>query len=153
MITVILISPKDEFNVAQSLRNLAELAGDEPAKLVVVNRRYVPATGEKGDRKPRPFRMKAYDHVQVEYHESIPNWAYLDSGRTVVVECLDWATSLPTFKHPKNPIYIFGPEDGNIPKWIIEKTKKYVKVETLECLNLAMAVGIVIYDKKINRQA
>jgi tRNA(Leu) C34 or U34 (ribose-2'-O)-methylase TrmL len=141
--TILLISPKFEMNVANVLRSLSVMGGGE---IIVCNRRYTPATGEKGDRIPRPMRMKAYDNVRVTYNENL----VLPPGNLVVVEKLDWATPLPLFDHPENAIYIFGPEDGSVPKWIVQKAKKHTIIPyDSGCSNLATSVGIVLYDKLV----
>jgi tRNA(Leu) C34 or U34 (ribose-2'-O)-methylase TrmL len=142
MTEVVLISPKFEVNVANARRACACFGVQ---KLVVVNRRYIPATGEKGDRKPRPLRMKAYGSVQVDYSDMFSPPA--DRSRLVVVERLDWATPLKTFAHPEDATYIFGPEDGNVPQWIRGAAKHIVFVPTLECLNLATTVALVLYKR------
>lgn len=140
MTTIMLISPKHEVNVANTKRAAAAFGADT---VVVVGRRYTPTTGLKGDRKPRPLRMKCYDHVKMIYVDTFPEV----DGNLVIVEKLEWATPLNKFIHPPNPVYIFGPEDGSVPRWIREKSKLITFIPTTECLNLASAVNVVLYDR------
>jgi tRNA(Leu) C34 or U34 (ribose-2'-O)-methylase TrmL len=58
-----------------------------------------------------------------------------------------WATPLKDFAHPENATYIFGPEDGNVPRWIREAAKRFIRIPTRECLNLATTVALVLYDR------
>ena len=142
-ITIVLLNPKYEINVANTKRAAAAFGADA---VLVIGKRYKPATGEKGDRKPRPLRMKVYDHIEIRDLETLPS-IYFDSNNLVVVEKLEWATPLPNFVHPENAAYIFGPEDGSVPKWIREKAKFHTFIPTNECLNLASAVNVVLYDR------
>lgn len=65
----------------------------------------------------------------------------------VCVELSDNAVPLHTFKHPQRAFYIFGPEDGSVPK---ELTSRYVTVAapTDFCMNLAATVNVVLYDRR-----
>lgn len=141
MPAVLLLSPKFESNVADVKRAVACF---EAGPLFLIGRRYTPATGAKGDRIPRPLRMERYNGVQVHDHADFPPIGW---DNTVVVEKLEWATPLPDFKHPKNATYIFGPEDGSVPKWIREKARYRTFIPGIECLNLATSVSIVLYDR------
>ena len=53
------------------------------------------------------------------------------------------------FKHPENATYIFGPEDGTLDRSILTRCHSFVKMDTMECLNLATAVSIVLYDRSL----
>jgi tRNA(Leu) C34 or U34 (ribose-2'-O)-methylase TrmL len=64
----------------------------------------------------------------------------------VCVELTDNAESLINFKHPHRAFYIFGAEDGGIPK-ILTNRFKTVQVPTLHCMNLASTVNVVLYDR------
>ena len=65
----------------------------------------------------------------------------------VCVELADGARSLVDFTHPQRAFYIFGPEDGSIPKEITERYKIIVQVPTDFCMNLAATVNVVLYDR------
>jgi len=144
--TIVLISPKHEVNVANTKRAAACLGAES---VVTVGKRFTPATGEKGNRRPRPFRMKVYDHVTMLDVESLPS---IDWESAVIVEKLDWAPALYSLQHPKNPVYIFGPEDGSVPKWIQEKAKHRAQIPSGECMNLATCVAVVLYDRNSKEQ-
>lgn len=67
----------------------------------------------------------------------------------VCVEITEGSRSLFTFQHPKRAIYIFGPEDGSIPKSILEKCQLIVKIPTAYCMNLAATANVILYDRML----
>lgn len=69
----------------------------------------------------------------------------------VAVEFIKEATALPAFYHPERALYIFGPEDGNIPSDIISRCRHVVYVPTSYCMNLASTVNVVLYDRLVKR--
>lgn len=66
---------------------------------------------------------------------------------SIAVEITDNAQSLVNFKHPQSAYYMFGPEDGSLPIHIIENCQEVVSIPSTYCLNLAMTVNIVLYDR------
>lgn len=69
----------------------------------------------------------------------------------VVVEIVEGASSLPTFKHPERALYVFGPEDGSVPKRILDKAQHIVSIPSSFCLNIAATVNVVLYDRAAKR--
>lgn len=69
----------------------------------------------------------------------------------VVVELTPDAKDIRTFTHPERAFYIFGPEDGSVPKEICERYKNAVKVPTRFCMNLAATVNVVLFDRLCKR--
>lgn len=67
--------------------------------------------------------------------------------KVVCVELAEGATPLPTFVHPKNALYVFGPEDGSVPQDIINAADSVVYIPTIGCMNLAATVNVVLYDR------
>ena len=65
----------------------------------------------------------------------------------VCVDLIEGATPLPDFVHPKDALYIFGPEDGSIDQATINKADHVVFIPTIGCLNLAATVNVVLYDR------
>jgi tRNA(Leu) C34 or U34 (ribose-2'-O)-methylase TrmL len=103
-----------------------------------------------GYRLPREERMKGYgDVVLFDYEDPL---AALRESRLdhtpVAVELVPGAENLPEFVHPPNPVYIFGPEDGSLPGSVLKRCHRFIKIPTIHCLNLACAVGTVLYDRK-----
>lgn len=71
----------------------------------------------------------------------------------VVVELVDGARPLPTFAHPERALYVFGPEDGSVPKRLVERAQHVVSIPTDFCMNLAATVNVVLYDRLLKRSA
>ena len=93
---------------------------------------------------------KAWRHMPVFAGEDLMR--YWPIGATLVaVECVEGAADLSTFVHPEQAVYLFGPESGSLPKDLLDRAAVTVRVNTRVCLNLAMAVGIVLYDRSRGR--
>jgi tRNA G18 (ribose-2'-O)-methylase SpoU len=72
----------------------------------------------------------------------------LPRGCTLVgVELLDEAADLPSFRHPLNAAYVFGPERGVLSPTMVERCDHVVRIPTRFCINLAVAGAIVMYDR------
>lgn len=65
----------------------------------------------------------------------------------VAVELVEGATPLPNFVHPKDALYIFGPEDGSIEQEVVDQCDHVVYVPTVGCMNLAATVNVLLYDR------
>lgn len=89
---------------------------------------------------------KAYRHIPLIETLDILSVAPFDCQR-VAVELVPGARCLTTFVHPKQAIYIFGPEDGSIPTAIVERCQHVVQIPSAYCLNLASTVNVVLYDR------
>lgn len=102
-----------------------------------------------GYRLPREERMKGYGDVTVyDYDDPLQALKDYEVEHTpVAVELVPGAESLPHFVHPPNPVYVFGPEDGSLPGSVLKRCHRFIKIPTLHCLNLACAVGTVLYDR------
>ncbi len=104
-------------------------------------------------RIPREFRHKAYADVKLS--KSDYPFDLFTSVVPVAIELGSNYESLQCFQHPRNAVYVFGPEDGNIHKGWLKFCHKFVSIPTRHCLNVAMAVGTVLYDRqfKLNPSA
>ena len=67
----------------------------------------------------------------------------------VGVELTDDAVELPSFHHPRRAAYILGPEKGSLPPHILEHCDHVVKIPTKFCVNVALAAGIILYDRHL----
>lgn len=85
-------------------------------------------------------------HMPLFEVESLIDALPIDCAR-VAVEIVEGAHPLPAFVHPERALYIFGPEKGSIPDDILAKCKYKVFIPTLDCMNLAATVNVVLYDR------
>lgn len=128
-----LVNPKTEGNIGGAMRAV----GCYGASLVAIE-------GERY-KKMREDTQKAWRHIPV-IHGKLLEVVPLEC-EVVVVELHERAKPLITFHHPERAFYIFGPEDGSVPKDIIERAKHVVQVPTKHCMNLAATVNVVLYDR------
>jgi tRNA G18 (ribose-2'-O)-methylase SpoU len=69
--------------------------------------------------------------------------------KLVGVELVDEATPLPSFRHPLNAGYVFGPERGNLSSGLLGRCDWVVKIPMRFCANLGVAGAIVMYDRML----
>lgn len=129
-----LYAPKKEANIGGALR----AAG-------VYGANFVAMEGIRYERM-RTDTQHATRHMPLFEVQSLIGMLPVDCAR-VAVEIVDGATPLPRFVHPERALYIFGPEDGSIPKDILDRCKYKVFVPTSDCMNLAATVNVVLYDR------
>ena len=134
-----LAGPKTDSNVGSALR----LAHNYGASMLAVSGtrcNFNAATNTTKTHRHMPA-FQVDDLFSVIPHAAVP----------VAIEITDDARSLPDYVHPERAFYIFGPEDGSIPKHILERCRDVVKIPTNECMNLAATVAVVLYDRQTKR--
>jgi tRNA(Leu) C34 or U34 (ribose-2'-O)-methylase TrmL len=103
----------------------------------------------QGDRTPITSQLdvsKAYRHIPVIRGNNLFDLIPFDTI-PIAVDIIDGAIPLPRFVHPERAFYIFGPEDGTLGEQHTKYCKYSVYIPTKICLNLAMAVNVVLYDR------
>lgn len=147
-LAVALWDPKYAFNVAQAIR----IASCYGVPQVWFNGNRVPLEGdkEKKVRLPREERMKGYRDVDICHAEYFFD-AFPSDVVPVAVELTPSSENLVHFEHPEKALYVFGPEDGSLPKVARMHSHRVVQIPTRHCLNLSMAVGTVLYDRHYKR--
>jgi tRNA(Leu) C34 or U34 (ribose-2'-O)-methylase TrmL len=103
-------------------------------------------------RLPREERMRGYREVALYNRDRFLD-AFGPGTVPVAVEVRHTSEQLPAFEHPERALYVFGPEDGSIPKPILTRCHRFVIIPTRHCVNLAAAVYLVLYDRLVKRQA
>ena len=139
---VVLINPKYAHNVGQSLR-AASCYGIGQVWFTG-DRIRMDMAGKK--RVPREERMKGYADVRLIHYDR-PFDQFPPGSVPVAVEVREDAETLFEFVHPKNAVYVFGPEDGSLSKVHAQLCHRFVIIPARHCLNLAAAVGTVLYDR------
>ena len=73
----------------------------------------------------------------------------------VAVEFREHSEKLQDFVHPKNAVYIFGPEDGAISNKLLSRCHRFVIIPVRHCLNLSTSVATILWDRcvKLNEDA
>lgn len=67
------------------------------------------------------------------------------------VELLDEAIELPSFRHPLNAAYVFGPERSALSPEMVARCDHVVRIPTRFCINLAVAGALVMYDRMLSQ--
>ncbi len=139
---ILLINPKYPHNVGAVIRACAAYG--------VPTMRY---TGDRMDtalagsnRVPREERMKGYQTV--DWKRTDRMFAEFPDLTPVAIEVRPESEPLTRFEHPQNAVYVFGPEDGGLTSVTLRHCHRFVAIPTRHCLNLAMAVGTVLYDRQ-----
>lgn len=101
-----------------------------------------------GTRQFRCFTdtCKTYRHVPVLLCDDLHDLLPADCV-PVAVELVDGARDLSSYTHPRSAFYMFGPEDGSLPPEAIARCRDVVRIPSRNCLNLAAAVNVVLYDR------
>lgn len=140
---IALVNPKYPANVGKAIRT-ASCFG---IKQVWFTGNRVSLVADKKYRLPREERMKGYKEVELRQHDYFFN--EYDRGKVtpVAVEVRNNSELLPDFIHPENALYVFGPEDGSLTSVHLQHCHRFLVIPSKHCLNLAMAVSIVLYDR------
>jgi tRNA C32,U32 (ribose-2'-O)-methylase TrmJ len=144
---VLLVNPKYPHNVGTIVR-ACSCYGIE--QLWMTGSR-VPLEGDASYRLPREERMKGYADVAIHRYDR-PFDLLPPTAVPVAVELLPNCESLPSFEHPENAVYVFGPEDGGLTSPILRHCQRFVAIPSRHCLNIAAAVYTVLYDRQVKRQ-
>ncbi len=84
------------------------------------------------------------------YQFAMPDALNLPKGcRLVGVEFLPEADELPSFRHPIQAAYVFGPEKGSLSPGLLGRCDELVKIPTKFCVNVGVAGALVMYDRMI----
>lgn len=140
--SIFLINPKYPHNVGAVVRACScfgvtqiRLTGDRVVEEV-----------RAAARIPREERMRDYQEVDMVMDDR-PFERMPVGAVPVAIELVPGAENLLEFEHPKNPIYVFGPEDGSIPQPILKLCHRRVFLPTRHCINLSAAVYLMLYDR------
>lgn len=140
MTAILLLSPKYIENVAATIRLAHNFA--IPTVLIWKPRFEDPA------RVPREIRMYR-DVAVVDQNRAHPLAGADRWGKDIVaVERTSQAENLADFDHPKDPIYLFGPEDGAVEQTTRQHCSRFVQIPVTDSLNLATAVAITLWDRE-----
>ncbi|MFQ5563133.1 MAG: RNA methyltransferase [Parvularculaceae bacterium] len=96
------------------------------------------------------------DTARSALHMPLYEWAgveemHLPRGCALVgVELDEDAVDLPSFRHPLNAAYLFGPEKGDLSSEAKAHCAHLVKIPTKFCVNLSVAAAIVMYDRVLS---
>jgi tRNA(Leu) C34 or U34 (ribose-2'-O)-methylase TrmL len=128
-----LAGPKNPINVGSVMRSVACFDG---SFLAVSGRRFKRVPSDPGDNYKRIPVFNVDDLHSVIPHDCVP----------IAVDLVPGAKRLETFVHPPRAFYVFGPEDGTLGARTLSWCRDTIVIPS-GCLNLAMAVTVVLYDR------
>ncbi len=105
----------------------------------------------------RRFREQATDTTKAWRTLPMFNFKTLDDLREhlphscalVGVELDEKATRLEAFSHPPRAVYLLGAEDHGLSDEVRHQCHRIVQLPGRECLNVAVAGSIVMYDRTL----
>jgi len=159
---VVLIDPKTPFNVGAAIR-ACSIFGVGTLRWTGNRIHAHKARGAAGSaykgkaRLPREERLRDYTWVDWRRHNTddlVSDLYLIDGFVPVCVEVSDNAEYLDEFVHPDKAVYVFGPEDGGVPKGVRTVCHRFVRIRTANRspLNLAAAVNVVLHDRYVKQQ-
>ncbi len=97
----------------------------------------------QSDTSEAAFHMPFYEYDS-------PETVLLPRGCSLIgIEFLPDAEDLPSFRHPTQAAYVFGPEKGNLSPAMLARCDAVVKIPTKFCVNVGVAGAMVMYDRMI----
>lgn len=143
--------PRGYFGIALWLPKYEVNVGSVMRSALVFGARFVIVVGDR-------YRRQRTDTPNIL--GTIPIWHTPDGEsfwRVMPEECqlvsleLDaYAKPLPSYDHPLRAVYVFGPEDGDVPDGVRERSQ-VVQIPGTNCLNLASSASILMYDRIAKR--
>jgi len=130
-----LLNPKSPLNVGSALR----ICGNFGVQMLAISgKRFAKYKPQCTD------TMAQYRHMPLLEAE--------DMQALLPYDCVPIAVELGgdnicTFTHPERAFYIFGPEDGGVSKAVQRWCARTITVPTDRCMNLAVSIGVVLYDR------
>jgi tRNA G18 (ribose-2'-O)-methylase SpoU len=103
----------------------------------------------------RAREMALADTAKSEMHIPYHAWDSLAQMRLprgcvlVGVELDEGGVDLPSFRHPQQAAYLFGPEKGDLSEAAKARCAHIVRIPTRFCVNLSVAAAIVMYDRAL----
>jgi tRNA(Leu) C34 or U34 (ribose-2'-O)-methylase TrmL len=151
---VALINPKYPRNVAESLRACScygakQLWYTGPRVPEALKRMVSKGSSPKKIRLPREERMKGFKEVHLGHVDEKVFDLFPPHTVPVAVEVSVSAQNLFDFEHPRNALYVFGPEDGGLTRVHKQLCHRFVVIPMFHCANLAAAVYTVLYDRML----
>lgn len=128
-------NPKTQENVGSALRAVGVFGA---AFMAVSGRRIRPGITDT---------MKAHRHLPLFYVDDLQAMIPYDCI-PVAVDLIEGATPLPEYRHPERAFYIFGAEDATLGERVTSWCRDIIVIPSNQCLNLAMAVNVVLYDRR-----
>ena len=127
-----------------NLGNLVRSAHAFGASFVFLVNADYSVRGARSDTSQAEHQLPLYDFASAE-ELRLPRGC-----RLVGCELVDDAVDLPSFRHPLNAAYVFGPERSSLSPAMLARCHHVVRIPTRFCINLAVAGAVVMYDRVVS---
>jgi tRNA G18 (ribose-2'-O)-methylase SpoU len=127
-----------------NLGNLIRSAHAFGASFVFLVKADYTVRAARSDTSQAEHQLPVYDFASVE-ELRLPRGC-----RLVGCELVDEAVALPSFRHPVNAAYVFGPERSSLSPAMLARCHHVVRIPTRFCINLAVAGAVVMYDRLVS---
>lgn len=129
--------PKVEENIGTLWRSAHAF---EASFIFTVGKRY---SKQSTDTARTPLHVPLFHYVDLDDLIS-----HLPRGCSLVgVEAAESAVDLALFKHPDQAAYLLGAEGAGLPQEVMARCASVVQINSKQCLNVAVAGSIVMYDR------
>ncbi len=128
---IVLVKPK----IIENYGQICRLAVNYNAKILIVIQPQFKIKRHKTD------TYNAIKHLPILITNDFPQ---ILNVPYIYVDFSENSIPLYEFEHPKRALYVFGGEDQTL---ITPKNRRTVYIPTTGCLNLAMAVNTILYDR------
>ena len=88
------------------------------------------------------FHFKDYD----DFFAHVPY-----NCQVVAIEITESAIPLEAYTHPERCVYLLGAEDYGLPNDVLNRCQNVVRLLGKQCMNVATAGSIVMYDRATKR--
>lgn len=92
---------------------------------------------------------RTFEQLPFYEFDGLNDFVIPKGARLVGIELTDDAIDLPSFTHPKQAVYILGPEGGSLSPAVVDRCDYVIKIPTKFCLNVGLAAALVMYDRQI----
>ena len=93
---------------------------------------------------------KTFLHCPLFQYDHFSDITFPEKTTLVGVELTDESVNLPSFKHPLQAVYMFGPEMGSLSPEIQQQCDFMVKIPTQYCVNVSVAAALIMYDRAMS---
>lgn len=91
--------------------------------------------------------LKTWRQIPMLCFENIEEFIIPRDCLLIGIEIIEGAISLPVFSHPKRAVYLLGAEDHGLSKAAQQRCHQFIEIPSRQCLNVAVAGAIVMYDR------
>jgi tRNA G18 (ribose-2'-O)-methylase SpoU len=135
------LDPKHETNVGTLWRSAS-----------ILNASFIFTIGKRVP-KQKTDSLNAYKSIPFYYYETFEDFfRHLPYGCQLVgIELAENAVKIEQFSHPARCVYLLGAEDHGLTKEALQKCHKLVQLPGENCLNVAVAGSITMYDRLLKQ--